>query len=363
MVAAGPLCRVARVDGDAFAVLAPAAGREAAAALAARLLDVIADPFEIAGHRLALSCSIGIAVAPDDADSPAGLIANADLALSRAKQRGRANCCFFESEMNRLRQEEVLLGQDLAKAIANGELYLEYQPLFAAADLSLTGYEALLRWQHPLHGQISPTVFVPLAEASGTILAIGAWVLETACTEAAGWNLPYRIAVNLSPVQLRQNELAQLVAATLRRTGLDPARLELEVTEGILINDPEHAIAMLREMQQQGIRIALDDYGTGYSSLNYLRRFAFDKIKIDRSYVATLGHDPTAEMIAGSIMALGRGLDMTVTAEGVETEAQLALLRRQGCDHIQGFLLGRPAPVERLHHRIAAAPRALAPAA
>ncbi len=350
VAAAAETDTIARVGGDEFAVVQPFAGKQDAAILANRLLSTIAETFEVHGHRISIGCSIGISLYPDDGEAPETLISNADLALYRAKQNGRCASCFFEGDMDRTRQERLLLEQDLRHALENGELHVHYQPQFTAGNLRLLGYEALIRWQHPARGAVSPVVFIPLAEACGLIVALGRWVLETACAEAASWREPHRIAVNLSPIQLRQEDLAQTVAAILRQTGLNPGRLELEVTEGVLINDPEHAMATLQAMKLQGIRIALDDYGTGYSSLSYLNSFPFDKIKIDASYVRNLGRDPTAEVILASVMGLGHGLDMVVTAEGVETEAQLATLRSHGCDQIQGFLLGRPMPKGELHH-------------
>ncbi len=341
---------IARVGGGEFAVVQPAARRQDAQALAERLLAVCAEPFDVDGHCIDLGCSIGISLYPDDSDTAETLIGNAALALVRAKQHGRDRSCFFDGEMDCLPQERLSLEQELRAAHANGGLSVYYQPQFAADDLRLLGYEALMRWHHPQRGVISPVDFIPMAKSCGLIVALGHWVLETACAEAASWDEPHLIAVNLSPVQLRKDDLAPTIGAILRRTGLDPWRLELEITEGVLITDPDHAMAVLRAIKLQGIRIALDDYGTGYSSLNYLSRFAFDKIKIDASYVRDLGREPTAEVILASMVALGHGLDMKVTAEGVETDAQLTILRDHGCDHIQGYLLGRPTPRHQIHH-------------
>jgi EAL domain-containing protein (putative c-di-GMP-specific phosphodiesterase class I) len=237
---------------------------------------------------------------------------------------------------------------DLRAAIAQGDLHLHYQPLFSSGALDLLGYEALLRWTHPRRGQVPPAEFIPVAEESGLIGTLGGWVLDRAVAEAASWSVPHRIAVNISPVQFRQADLVGLVAGVLARYGLDPGRLELEITEGVLIDSADRALSVLNRLKALGVRIALDDFGTGYSSLSYLRRFPFDKIKIDRSFVQGLGEDADADAIVQSIVALSRSLRLEVTAEGVETDAQLQRLREVRCAQVQGFLLGEPRAAPRL---------------
>jgi EAL domain-containing protein (putative c-di-GMP-specific phosphodiesterase class I) len=236
------------------------------------------------------------------------------------------------------------LEQDLRLAIGTEQLHLHFQPIFATATGAITGFEALLRWQHPVRGNVAPMNFIPIAEETGMILAIGALVLEQACLAAAAWPEPKRVAVNLSAAQLRIDDLPTMVADVLRRTGLPAALLELEVTETMLIDNPDHTMAVLRELQDMGIGIACDDFGTGYSSFRYVQNLAFDRIKIDKSFVQALGVNPTALRIVQAILAMARSLGMDVTAEGVETEQQLATLRKQRCGEVQGFLLGRPMP-------------------
>lgn len=305
-------------------------------------MDELARPYVIDGRQVNLSVSIGIALAPTDGSDAAELMRSADLALSRAKTQRRGGFCFFEPEIDsRLRQRREL-ENELAQALIRNQLRLHYQPLFDATGLGLVGFEALLRWVHPVRDQIAPAEFIPIAEESGLIVPIGTWVLETACAKAASWPRPLRIAVNLSPVQFGDDGLVATVERALRRHDLPPGRLELEITEGVLINDVERALATVRALKALGVVIALDDFGTGYSSLSYLRRFPFDKIKIDRSFVQALGEDEDAEAIVQSIIAMGRSLKLAVTAEGVETDAQLDLLRGLQCSEVQGFLLGRP---------------------
>jgi EAL domain-containing protein (putative c-di-GMP-specific phosphodiesterase class I) len=279
------------------------------------------------------------------------LMQNADLALYRAKQDGGGAFRFFKPEMDWKLQQRRALERDLREAVARGEMEVHYQPLFASDTLDLVGYEALLRWTHPQRGAVSPDQFIPVAEECGAIGPLGRWVLDMACAEAASWPTPLRIAVNLSPVQFRQTDLAGMVATILHKHQLDPARLELEITEGVLIDDGERALAVLRRLKALGVRIALDDFGTGYSSLSYLRRFPFDKIKIDKSFIHGLGEDHDAEAIVSSIIAMSHSLRLDVTAEGVETEGQLLRLRSEHCSQVQGFLLGRPHAADRLHHR------------
>ncbi len=354
---------IARLGGDEFAIVLGFCEQPAGAStLGERIVALLAEPFEIGGQQVVIGTSIGIALYPSDAAAPEVLLRNADLALYRAKRDGRGVFRFFEQAMDERLQQRRLLEQDLRGAMQRGELRLHYQPLLDSATLEIDGFEALLRWEHPVRGAISPAQFVPVAEESGLIVPLGEWVLQTACTEAASWSRPWRIAVNLSPAQFKQRDLASSIATILARTGLPPGRLELEITEGILIDDAERALLMLGELKSLGVRIALDDFGTGYSSLSYLRRFPFDKLKIDASFVQGLGDGGEADAIVRAIVALGRSLSLSITAEGVETPHQLALLREQACDQVQGFLLGRPMPPGQLHG-MQASTEALVPAA
>jgi diguanylate cyclase (GGDEF)-like protein/PAS domain S-box-containing protein len=336
---------VARLGGDEFAIVQSFCDQpRGAAALAERVARMLGEPFDVGGQRVCLGASVGIALFPFDARTPEVLMRNADLALSRAKQDGRGLWRFFEQDIDQRLRQRRTMEQDLRRAMLHDELRLHYQPLLDCTTLQIEGFEALLRWPHPERGFISPAEFVPVAEESGLIMQLGHWVLTSACAEAASWPQPWRVAVNLSPAQFRQRDLAQSIRAILADTGLAPWRLELEITEGILIDDAERALAMLRELKALGVHVALDDFGTGYSSLSYLRRFPFDKLKIDASFVQGLGDGGEADAIVRAIMALGRSLSLRITAEGVETPEQLRLLREQACDQVQGYLIGRPMP-------------------
>jgi len=332
----------ARLGGDEFAVIQQVASQREAVVVAERLLALLCRPYDIDGHHVTIGASIGIALFPGDGSDSTTLMKNADLALYRAKRDGRGTFRCFEPEMDAHVQERRAMEEDLREAIPRGELRLDYQPLVESRTLEVTGFEALLRWTHPVRGKIPPAEFIPLAEETGLIVTIGHWVLETACKEAASWAKPYRIAVNVSPAQFKEAGLTRTICETLARHGLDPGRLELEITEGILIEDAERALAVLQELKRSGVRIALDDFGTGYSSLSYLRRFPFDAIKIDRSFVQGIGKDSESEAIVSSVIAMGRNLGLEVTAEGVETQTQLDILRSERCTQLQGFLLGRP---------------------
>jgi diguanylate cyclase (GGDEF)-like protein/PAS domain S-box-containing protein len=336
---------IARLGGDEFLVIQPFEGEPTSARLLAqRLVQVLSAPFLIEGAPIHVGASIGVALYPNDAAAPEMLLKLADLALYRAKHDGR--CCwrFFEKSMDTKLRARREMEQDLRQAIARRELSLCYQPVFSAKGLVLTGYEALLRWTHPVRGAIRPDVFIPLAEECGMIAAIGRWVLETACAEAASWPERHSIAVNLSPAQFDDADFAAQVTTIMAKAGLAPERLELEVTEGLLIKDSDAALRILAALKAQGIRIALDDFGTGYSSLSYLRRFEFDRLKIDRSFIAELGTNDEADALVRTILAMSRSLHLDVTAEGVETERQLSILQELRCDSVQGYLLGRPQP-------------------
>ncbi|MDE2006881.1 MAG: EAL domain-containing protein, partial [Rhodospirillales bacterium] len=339
---------LARLGGDEFAIVQPLGAEAAgAAALARRLVDMLSMSFDLGTERVSIGVSIGIAMFPDDARAGEMLMRRADLALLRAKRDGRGMYCFFEPEMDRRQQYRRLLERDLGTALERGELTLHYQPLCRTDTGEVIRREALLRWNHPTRGAIPPADFIPLAEETGLILPLGRFVLERACAEAARWPAPRAVAVNLSPAQFGQRDLVEMVAGILRRTGLAPGELEIEVTEGILIRNAARASSVLRGLKALGVGVTLDDFGTGYSSLAYLRRFPFDGIKIDRSFVQGLGADPESATIVRSILALCRSLGLRATAEGVETEAQLAILAEYGCEAVQGYLFGRPAPMPR----------------
>jgi diguanylate cyclase (GGDEF)-like protein/PAS domain S-box-containing protein len=336
---------LARLGGDEFAIVQPLVQQpREAASLARRVIEVLSEPFEIANQTAEIGVSVGIAVHPQDGETAVELMHNADTAMHRAKHEGDNAFLFFEPLMDQQLHERRRMEQDLRQALARSELEVYYQPLFDCDAATVTGFEALVRWHHPARGMISPADFIPLAEECGLIGAIGKWVLERACLEAASWSSPYRIAVNLSPVQFRQPDLPGMVAETLARTGLAPSRLELEITEGVLMDNTDRVVEVLASLKAQGINISLDDFGTGYSSLSYLRRFPFDKIKIDKAFIKGLGEDDEAAAIVRAIVALGRSLRLSITAEGVETEDQLSALRTLECNQVQGFLLGRPMP-------------------
>jgi diguanylate cyclase (GGDEF)-like protein/PAS domain S-box-containing protein len=336
---------LARIGGDEFIVSTPTGPQPAAAeALAARLNAEFDTDIDIDGHPLRVGLTIGVAVYPQDGADATTLVANADAALFRAKSEARGSIRFFELSMDKQLREKRALQQDLRTAVIRNELELHYQPQ-AHIDGGITGFEALVRWHHPRHGLVPPSTFIPLAEESGIITALGEWVLRTACREAASWPHPLSIAINLSPVQFQHGDLPSLVHQILLETGLSPARLELEITEGVLIGDFNRAVAILRRMKNLGARIAMDDFGTGYSSLSYLQSFPFDKIKIDQAFVANLSHSQQAATIIRAVIALGRGLNVPVAAEGVETEEQLKFLASEHCNEIQGYFIGRPKPI------------------
>ncbi len=336
---------LARLGGDEFMLVqADGAQPAGAAALAERLLATVADDLDVNGTLLRVGMSVGIAIYPSDGADAATLIGNADAALYRAKAQGRGTICFYEPGMDKRLRERREIQQQLRTAVPNGELVLHYQPQ-ARIGGKVVGFEALVRWNHPTRGMISAGTFVPIAEESGLILPIGEWVLREACREAASWPRPLQISVNLSPTQFHHGDLPGLVHSILMETGLSPGRLELEITEGVLIGDFSRASSILRRLKALGVRIAMDDFGTGYSSLSYLHSFPFDKIKIDRAFIANLDSNPQSAAIVRAVIALGRGLDLPVVAEGVETEAQLQFLAREACSEIQGYLIGRPLPI------------------
>ena len=292
-----------------------------------------------------ISTSIGIALYPDDATDREGLLSHADTALYRAKTEGRNTYRFFEAKMGAEVRERRMLEHDLRLAIARNELRLVFQPQEDILSRGTTGFEALLRWKHPERGEISPAVFIPVAEETGAILEIGDWVLKTACREAATWTRPLTVAVNLSAVQLYNADFVKELHQILLETGLPPRRLEIEITETALVRDFNRALATLRLVKALGVRIAMDDFGTGYSSLSNLRAFPFDKIKIDGSFIKSVNSNEQAATIVRAVLGLGRGLGLPVLAEGVETDAELRFLQEELCDEVQGYLLGRPAAI------------------
>jgi diguanylate cyclase (GGDEF)-like protein len=335
---------LARVGGDEFIVVLLGDARAAAAGqLAERLRAALVGEIELAGRQVRIGLSVGIARAPADGDDPTTLLANADIALYRAKAEGRNAIRFFEPDMGAQLRDRRELQHDLQSAVANSELRLDYQPLVRIGG-EIVGFEALVRWQHPRRGLVAPGAFIPLAEENGLIVAMGEWILREACREAASWPNQLKISVNLSPVQCRNDDIVRLVHETLIASGLRPDRLELEITEGVLIDDFSGAVSILRRLKALGVRIALDDFGTGYSSMSYLQAFPFDMIKIDRSFISNLDRAQSKAILRG-IIGLARGLELPVTAEGVETQAQLGVLSHAGCDYAQGFLIGRPASI------------------
>jgi diguanylate cyclase (GGDEF)-like protein/PAS domain S-box-containing protein len=345
---------LARVGGDEFVIVALLEQPEHAVVMADRLLEALTWPFVLGSDHVEIGTSIGIALYPKDGDSQEALMHAADTALYRAKQDQRGTFRFFEPAMDEHSQARQRLERDLRHAIERDEMQLHYQPLVCCVSGEVLGFEALLRWHHPILGPVSPVVFIPLAEKTGLIGKIGQWVLETACKAAAGWSRPHCVAVNISPVQFRQSNLVNLVSDTLARTGLPPGRLEIEITESVLMDDAKRAADVLSMLRSTGVRIALDDFGTGYSSLSYLHAFKFDKLKIDRSFTVRLGEAEDATIIVRTIIGLAHSLGLSVTAEGVETPEQLAILREFMCDQVQGYLLGRPMPMDGSSELIAA---------
>ncbi|MGO4566361.1 putative bifunctional diguanylate cyclase/phosphodiesterase [Rhizobium sp. 2YAF20] len=347
---AGEAAMVARVGGDEFIILQLLLdGDEQAAVLASRVIHALSGEFSIQGHTINIGSSIGIAVSPDDGQSSEILIRNADLALYKAKMEGRGTCRSFEPGMDARLQERRQLESELALGVPNGEFVLHYQPLHDAKTSNLTGFEALVRWNHPRLGLLPPSEFIQLAEETGVIDVLGEWILRQACADAAKWPLPVKIAVNLSPAQFKQQTLPFQVAAALAASDLLPSRLELEITESVLLAHNENTSKTLHSLRDLGISIAMDDFGTGYSSLSYLRSFPFNRIKIDRSFVSLMCESRESQAIVKAVAELGAALGMTTTAEGVETADQFRLVRENGCTDVQGWLFGRPMPISEVY--------------
>ncbi|KTR81785.1 hypothetical protein NS277_16300 [Novosphingobium barchaimii] len=337
---------VARIGGDEFAIIAfGVANGQEAAAIAARVVELLARPFIVAGSVADLGGSVGVALAPQHGIADEELIQRADVALYSAKRDGKNRFCQFEPAMMDAMQRRRYLEIDLRRACARDEFEVFYQPIIDSQSGEITGAEALLRWNSSERGDVSPAEFIPIAEELGLVSRIGANVLQQACRDATTWPDHFDVAVNVSPVQLLDPRLPQIVAQALRESGLRADRLELEITETALLGDDEAALRTLTSLHELGVRISLDDFGTGYSSLSYLHRFPISRIKIDRSFICKLPEDPGSASIVRAIAQLGESLDMKVTAEGIETSEQLSFIAQQGCDHVQGFLISRPIPV------------------
>jgi diguanylate cyclase (GGDEF)-like protein len=334
---------VGRLGGDEFVVLQSVGdNRDAIDRLAREILDAIAQPLNIDGNELVPSTSIGVAIAPDDGRDGGTLLRNADLALYRAKEAGRCTYAFFEESLNQRAQERRQLESDLRLAVERGEFELHYQPLFDLEENRICSFEALIRWNHPTRGLVSPADFISIAEDTGLIVPIGAWVIREACAQAARWPGQIRIAVNVSPVQFHRGSLQETIVSALASSRLEPQRLEIEITESIFLEGSEATLKLLHSLRSVGVRVALDDFGTGYSSLSYLQSFPFDKLKIDRSFIHNLLTREGASAIVRAITELAHALNIETTAEGVEETAQLMELRAHGCSSVQGFLFAEP---------------------
>lgn len=334
---------IARMGGDEFAIVERrVANPSDAASLASRLIDSVSQPYEIDGHLITIGVSIGIAVGPRDGGTGDEIIRNADLALYRAKSDGRGVFRFFEPEMDAKMQERCQLEKDLRNAVLRNEFELRFQPLVHLGDNRICAFEALLRWRHPERGYISPAIFIPLAEETRLIVPVGEWVIKEACNAAANWPGRIKVAVNLSAAQFRSGDVAKVVRDALTSSGLSADRLEIEITESILLDGNDSTLATLHHLRDIGVCVAMDDFGTGYSSLSYLQSFPFNKIKIDKSFIQGIGNDPSSLKIVRAVTTLANGLGIQTTAEGVESSAQLDAVRSEGCAEAQGFLMSKP---------------------
>lgn len=339
----------ARLGGDEFAIVLPNVEcKTSAINLANKLVEAMEQGMDVDRLQLSVGCSVGIAFAPDDAERFDHLLRNADLALYHSKDRGRACVSIYDRDMHEAMQHRRQLETDLRAALGRGELELYYQPLVSIEDRMIQGYEALLRWNHPKNGLVSPADFIPVAEETGLIVPIGEWVIRTALEELKYWPEQLSVAVNLSPIQIRNDNLLPTLISALATSGVNPRRLEMEITESVLLHDSEENVAILHKIRDLGVKISLDDFGTGYSSLNYLRSFPFDKIKIDRSFVDGLETRPDCQAIVDAVVGLAANLEMATTAEGVESDAQLEELKRNGCKQAQGYLFSRAVPASAL---------------
>jgi diguanylate cyclase (GGDEF)-like protein len=354
-----PTDTVARIGGDEFVILQTgirdAAGTQA---LARRIVDLIGRTYMVEGHLLTIGASVGVALAPEDGTDADRLLKNADLALYRAKLDGRGTYRFFEPEMDARMQARRKLELDMRQALARREFQLHYQPQLQLESERLIGCEALIRWRHPDRGLVSPLDFIPLAEEIGLIVPIGEWVIRQACRDAMTWPAHMSVAVNVSPAQFKSDRLVETIISALATSGLPARRLEVEITEGVLLQENAKTLQTLHRLRELGVRVSMDDFGTGYSSLSYLRSFPFDKIKIDRSFVKDLASKPDGEAIIRAIAGLGKSLGMTTVAEGVETAEQMQRIRLEGCTDVQGYLISKPLPTEDLARVFAAYPQA-----
>ena len=340
---------VARMGGDEFAIIMTQMEQAAdAATLSKRIRDSVIKPYQVEGHQIVTDISIGISVAPMDAVESNELLRNADMALYDAKADGRGTFRFFEPEMNTRMKVRRELEMDLRKALATEQFELYYQPLVVLETNEVNGFEALLRWNHPARGMISPADFIPIAEETGLIVPLGEWVLKAACNEAVDWPEHIKVAVNLSPAQLNCRNLVSMVTSALNETGMPPHKLQLEITETVLLQNTFTTLATLHELRKMGVQIALDDFGTGYSSLSYLRSFPFDKIKIDRSFIQDLSNGAEPLAIVNAVAGLAKCLNMTSTAEGVETQQQMDVLQAIGCTEMQGYLFSHARPASEI---------------
>jgi diguanylate cyclase (GGDEF)-like protein/PAS domain S-box-containing protein len=343
---ARPVDVVARLGGDEFAILqGPAQDqREAAISLANRLTEVVAQPYLLGDKRTVIGASVGVAVKAAAIEPMESLIHRADLALYEVKSLGRNSCKIYDDELGARAEERLALENDLRSAIFDGQLELHYQPIVSMIDRQVCGFEALVRWRHPQRGLLSPDRFIPLAEESGLIVPLGEFVVRQACRDASNWPIHIRVAVNISPTHLLRRNLLDTIADALLQTNLDADRLEIEVTETVLMKSDDEVLSELHQLQNLGVRVALDDFGTGYSSMSHLRMFSFDKIKIDRSFVSEMDKRPDSAAIVCAMTGLARALEMQTTAEGIETEDQFQILKAAGCSQGQGYLFGKPLP-------------------
>jgi diguanylate cyclase (GGDEF)-like protein len=343
---------IARMGGDEFVIVQAAIADPAdATSLAQRVIDALSEPYDIDGQQAVIGVSIGISVGPGDGSNTDKLLRNADLALYRAKSDGRGTFRFFEPAMDLQMQTRRVMEQDLRKALPGGEFELHYQPVVNLASKDISGFEALIRWNHPTKGLVSPAAFIPLAEEIGFIVPMGEWVIRQACATAAQWPDHLHVAVNISAIQFRSPGLMQVIVGALAASGLAPTRLEIEITESVLLHNKEATLAVLHQLRALGIRIAMDDFGTGYSSLTYLQSFPFDKIKIDRSFVKNITENSSSLNIVRAVAALANGMGMTATAEGVETAEQLHSIASEGCTEMQGFLFSKPLPAAEIERQ------------
>jgi diguanylate cyclase (GGDEF)-like protein/PAS domain S-box-containing protein len=356
---------VARLSGDEFGLIIDGKQPIAGMLLAEQLAETMSREILIDGKSVRTGLTTGISIFPHNGTDAASLLANAGAALSRAKAKSRGTISIYEPEMDQQIRDRRVLHQDLSAAIKNGEISLYYQPQASshhgvAGNNEIIGFEALARWKHPVRGFVPPSDFIPLAEESGLIFEMGQWILREACREAAAWPVPLQVAVNLSPAQFMHGDVVSLVHSILLETGLAPGRLELEITEGVLIEDFDRGLSLLRRLKGLGVRISMDDFGSGYSSLSYLQAFPFDKIKIDRAFVMNLGRNPQSAAIVRAVVGLGHGLEMSIVAEGVETQEQLSFLADEGCDAVQGYFIGKPLPIDQYDALVGRAPKGTA---